>query len=193
MGRSTYSDEALRDAVRDSFSLAGALRLLGRSPTGANYPTMARRIRKLGLPTTHWTGMGHSRGSSGQGKVRRELGEILVPQSSYSTNHLKKRLLKTGLLQYTCSFCGLSNWRGIPISLQLDHINGIPDDHRLENLRLLCPNCHSQTETFTGRKLKKAPDPCPDCGGPKGRTSLRCHPCALETFITPTGLAIPRG
>jgi 5-methylcytosine-specific restriction endonuclease McrA len=67
---------------------------------------------------------------------------------------LKRRLLAKGLLQRRCSECGLTDWRGAPLALVLDHINGDPRDHRLENLRLLCPNCNSQTPTFAGRNKR---------------------------------------
>lgn len=64
---------------------------------------------------------------------------------------LKKRLLAEGLLEERCAECGISEWNGRPLSLHLDHINGDRRDQRLENLRFLCPNCHSQTETYCGR------------------------------------------
>lgn len=69
--------------------------------------------------------------------------------------HIKGRLLKAGLLKNTCQECGLSEWRGKRLSIHIDHINGIRNDHRLENLRMLCPNCHSQTETFAGRNTRR--------------------------------------
>lgn len=65
--------------------------------------------------------------------------------------HLKMRLMAAGLLQPVCTECGINTWRGKPLSLELDHINGDKHDNRLENLRLLCPNCHSQTATYAGR------------------------------------------
>jgi 5-methylcytosine-specific restriction endonuclease McrA len=68
---------------------------------------------------------------------------------------VRRRLLMAGILENICEVCGLREWQGKPISMQIDHINGIRDDHRLENLRMLCPNCHSQTPTFSGRNVKR--------------------------------------
>jgi hypothetical protein len=68
--------------------------------------------------------------------------------------HLKQRLLRLGLLEEACHECGITEWRGKPLSLCLHHINGVNDDNRLENLAVLCPNCHSQTENFAGRNRR---------------------------------------
>jgi hypothetical protein len=68
--------------------------------------------------------------------------------------HLKQRLVRLGLLDDACDACGITEWRGKPLSLCLHHINGINDDNRLENLAVLCPNCHSQTENFAGRNRR---------------------------------------
>ncbi len=70
-------------------------------------------------------------------------------------NHVKSRLLRAGILKNQCDQCGLSEWRGKPLSIHIDHINGVKDDHRLENLRMLCPNCHSQTDTYGARNKKR--------------------------------------
>lgn len=74
---------------------------------------------------------------------------------NYQTNKLKIRLLLENILEYKCDVCKISEWNNVKITLQLDHKNGINNDHRLENLRLLCPNCHSQTETYAGKNKKK--------------------------------------
>ena len=91
------------------------------------------------------------------------LDEILRGlRPSYKRGNLKKRILKEGILEEVCNGCGIGpkwppplRWNSKPLSLQLDHINGVNNDHRLENLQFLCPNCHSQTPTFAGRNRKK--------------------------------------
>ena len=79
----------------------------------------------------------------------------VILKKSRSRCTIKRRLLMAGKLQNRCDLCGLSEWRGQPLSIQIDHINGVRDDHRIENLRMLCPNCHSQTDTYGGRKKTK--------------------------------------
>lgn len=67
---------------------------------------------------------------------------------------IRRVLLREGVLEKRCAVCGIDSWLGQPLSLHLDHINGIATDHRIENLRMLCPNCHSQTDTYGGRNLR---------------------------------------
>ena len=88
--------------------------------------------------------------------------------NSKSRITIKRHLLKAGIIVNRCDWCGLSEWRGRPLSIQIDHVNGIRDDHRLENLRMLCPNCHSQTDTFAARNLKKSNG---NPGSSNGRTA----------------------
>lgn len=78
--------------------------------------------------------------------------EVFVEDSTYSRCNIKKRIIRKNLIEYKCSLCPTEDmWQGKPLSLHLDHVNGVNNDHRIENLRFLCPNCHSQTETYAGK------------------------------------------
>lgn len=146
----------LTEAVKKSISIAEVFRRLNICNTGTAYKTLKRRIQELNLDTSHFKGQGHLKDRQHNWSIKQTLQEILVVDSTYvSTQNLKKRLLKEGILENKCGECGLTNqWNGKPITLQLDHINGVANDHRQENLRLLCPNCHSQTSTFAGKNKK---------------------------------------
>jgi hypothetical protein len=151
---SALADEVrFRAAVAANRSIAGVLRACGLKVTGANYAAVKRRVRALGLETDHWTGSVHRRGSP---RPRRALEQVLVEHSTYcNLRVLKRRLTSAGLLQQQCALCGLgAEWKGQPLTLVLDHVNGVFDDHRAENLRLLCPNCNSQQPTFAGRNKR---------------------------------------
>lgn len=88
----------------------------------------------------------------GRGLNKIPLNEILEGKHpTYQTLKLKKRLVSCGILEYKCLQCGISEWNNITIELHLDHIDGDCHNHMLSNLRLLCPNCHSQTETYCGK------------------------------------------
>ena len=79
--------------------------------------------------------------------------ELLIGRRA--RNHVKHRLLQAATLENRCGECGLSEWLGKPLSIHIDHINGVKDDHLLENLRMLCPNCHSQTDTYGARNKRR--------------------------------------
>jgi len=88
--------------------------------------------------------------------------EVFVENSDYSRHSLKKRIIKQNLMEYKCQCCGLGDkWNNEIISLQLDHINGINNDNRIENLRFLCPNCHSQQDTYAAKNRKNNPNRVP--------------------------------
>ena len=141
------SDEEFKTIIKNSFSYSDCLRALGLGTSGgSSTDILKRRIQELECSTEHF-----NRGVSGVYK-KYTMEEILVENSTYANiASLKQRLIKEGYLKYQCECCGISEWQGKFISLQLDHKNGNNRDHRIENLRFLCPNCHSQTDTYAGK------------------------------------------
>lgn len=154
-----YSDDELRLAVERACGIADALRLLGVVPRGGNYETFRRRVRLLQLDTTHFNGKGWRKGSRTPVVPARSLAEILTVDSPYPTSKLKRRLLAAGLKSAACEVCEGTTWNGQPMPLELDHVNGCRSDNRIENLRILCPNCHAQTPTYRGRNIGRSERP----------------------------------
>ncbi|MBC3190541.1 transposase [Pseudonocardia sp. C8] len=151
--RRRYTDGELAAAVATETSVHGVLRRLGYEPNGGMFRAVTARIRTLGLDTSHFTGRSWARGHRFPMRRARPLSEILVRNSDYhSSAVLRRRLIAEGLKEPRCEECGLAEWRGRPLPLHLDHVNGDHTDNRLENLRILCPNCHAQTDTWCGRK-----------------------------------------
>lgn len=111
---------------------------------------------------------------------KQTLDEILVEDSNYQSSKLKKRLIEAGLKEDRCEECGIGNeWNGKPLTLQVHHINGNHRDNRIENLQILCPNCHSQTENYGSKNIKKH-NYCADCGKEIALGSTWCPKCAAK-------------
>ena len=111
---------------------------------------------------------------------KQPLEEILVEDSNYDSSKLKKRLIEAGLKEERCEICEVGNeWNGKPLTLQIHHINGNHRDNRIDNLQILCPNCHSQTINYKGRKNKQS-NYCIDCGKEIALKSTRCPKCSAK-------------
>ena len=147
------SDEEFKAIVASKTTYSDCLRALGLSTKGgSSTDILKKRINELHCSTEHF----HQGSAGGHASATYSLEEILVENSSYANiNSLKRRLINENKLAYKCAICGIDEWNGQPLSLHLDHINGKHNDHRLENLRFLCPNCHSQTETYAGKNKGK--------------------------------------
>lgn len=174
MNKINWSKQNVKEAVSKSTTYRECIHNLGHDNPKGNVKTLKRYIKKYDLDTTHFT---HQPNRPTEFREKRSLENILVKNSTYTDNrHLKARLLKQDLLRNECYECGLPpKWNEKELTLQVDHINGESDDNRLENLRLLCPNCHSQTPTFANRDSRN--HKCKDCGEPCSPGAKRCSNC----------------
>ena len=151
----SWTDEALRLAVAESSSYRSVLIKLGLVPAGGNYFQIKLRIEDLKLSTAHFTGKGWNVGLGFKPNPAQPLVDILILNGRAQSYVLKKRLFKEGLKTPACELCG---WNQAAddgrIPVELDHINGNHRDNRLENLRVLCPNCHSLQSTHRGKNIR---------------------------------------
>ena len=149
------ADKDFIQIIKESKSYSDALRALGLSPKGgSSSKLLKKRISELNISTEHFD---INKGIAPDSR-KYKLEDILVKNSTYQNiASLKRRLIRSEKLEYKCAICGnTGEWQGQTLVLQLDHINGVNNDHRLENLRFLCPNCHSLTDTYAGRNNKGA-------------------------------------
>lgn len=134
-----YTKEILEPIIRSSLSFAECLKKLGVRATGGNYKNLQRNIEKFGLDTSHMLNQ-----AINSGKEFKRFDDIKKPET------IKRRLVKER--GYLCERCFISEWLNEPIVLELEHCDGDNRNNSRENLKLLCPNCHSQTLTWRNRK-----------------------------------------
>lgn len=134
--------ELIEISIKNADSMAHAARIID-----LNYKTFRKYAIKFGLFSPNPSGKGMSKP-----KIKTE--DVLNNKVYMKSSQLKKRLIKEGYLKYNCKICKINKWMEKEIVLELDHINGNSRDNRIHNLRILCPNCHSQTENFRGRNIK---------------------------------------
>lgn len=139
----TWTDEELINALPkcSSFSEVATYMNMSRSTNSL----LKKRSIELNLNFEHFRNSGFN---------PLPLNEVLVKNKETSSHRLKLRLIAEGIKEHKCEECGIIEWRGKSTPIELDHINGNHHDNRLENLRLLCPNCHAQTETYRGKNKK---------------------------------------
>lgn len=146
-----------------------------------NYRIIKRRIDILGLSTSHFL-------KYKMPDIKKQsISEVAIENSTYDRAGLKKRIINELGWKQVCALCKCETspknvYDGRPHSMELDHINGVNNDHRLENLRFLCSNCHAKTDTFKGANVKceKKVFKCIDCNEPCYRTAQRCRQCNLS-------------
>ena len=163
-----YTDEDFIKAVANNQSVAGVLRELNLRQAGGNYHTVQKHIQRLKVDTSHWTG---------QAWLKNE--QLKDWQSYAALQSVKRQLIK--LRGHKCEECDRKKWRGQQIAIELHHIDGNRTNNTLENLQLLCPNCHSLTpnyKTGNNNRTKKPANKCKDCMTEIKRSSIRCVKCA---------------
>lgn len=173
----TIPQSEFLDIIKSRDNYAAILRHFDLHVGAGNYKTLKKRILEEKIDISHFNK------NFRPPKIKSPIEQFLVTNSTYCRTSLKKRLLAEGLLLNKCYVCSLSDvWQGKKLSLQIDHINGISNDNRIENLRIICPNCHSQTDTFSGkhnRINKKVNKKCLDCDAVVfTKKSIRCQRCA---------------
>lgn len=145
-----WSLNNLLTAIENSKCKSDVLKHLGASLSTSNYQTLDKKIKEYNIDDSHLI-YDYSRGNKWVKKYKNN--DIFCENSKMSTKNIKIRIIKDSLIEYKCSECEIiDEWNGKKIVLQLDHINGNNTDNRIENLRFLCPNCHSQTKTFSRSK-----------------------------------------
>ena len=141
----SISDKEFIDLIKSNKTFSDCLRKLGLSTLGSgSRNTIKRRIKELNIDISHF-----DKSSNNVSARKRNNDELFVNDSTSTTTVIRRRILKDNLIEYKCAICGnKGTWNNKDLSLQLDHINGNHNDHRIKNLRFLCPNCHSQTDTY---------------------------------------------
>lgn len=156
--RIKYTKELLEENVKDCYSFAELARRLGLKPEGSNPKTLRKKLDEFKVDYSHFTGKGWNQGLKFKPKKAKDLDSILVKDSNYQSYKLLKRLISEGRKEHKCEKCGNTEWNGQSISLELHHIDGDHHNNTIDNLQVLCPNCHAQTDNFRGKKNRISTD-----------------------------------
>lgn len=143
----SHKKQQLLSAIDATNTMLAAAKYLG-----VPYRTFIEAAKRFGIYEPNQGRRGISRPSNGNGFPLQDILDGKHPQ--YQSNHLRRRLLQEGIFEHKCSCCKLTEWNGQPIPIELDHIDGNKHNHQQDNLRLLCPNCHAQTDTYKGKNMK---------------------------------------
>jgi hypothetical protein len=155
--RIRYTKENLETIVSECNSIRQVLIKIGLKEAGGNYQNIKTRIEKFGIDTSHFHGQVWNKGKTWS--KSKDISHKLVKNSTYSSGlplssfRLKIQLLKLGYMKAQCDICKLTTWLGNEIPLELHHINGDRFDNRIENLQLICPNCHTFTDNYRGKNM----------------------------------------
>lgn len=147
-----YTKKQFIKAVKESTSIRQVLIKLQLKPAGGNYKSFHNTVEDLSLDISHFTGKAHNKGKR---YTKIPIEDYISNKKPIQSFRLKNRLIKENIFNESCSECSLTEWNSQPIPLELDHIDGNPNDNSLDNLRLLCPNCHALTPNYRGKNKRK--------------------------------------
>ena len=158
----SISKDEFESLVKKSETIADILRYFNMNNKGGNHATVKRRVKLENIDISYISlGRGSNKGKRFNPKKTDD--EYFCENGTQNRGSIKNRIIRNNLIPYKCDACGLEDmWNNKKISLQLEHKNGIPNDNRLSNLSFLCPNCHSQTDTYAGKRFKKPKPPKKD-------------------------------
>lgn len=167
--------EKIKELVATSVNFTEVLEGLNIPRQGNNSKTLRNILDKNSIDYSHFTGRAR------QYNIEKiPIEDYLSNKCQIPTAKLKTRLIKEGLKENKCEICGISEWQGNPIVCQLHHIDGNHLNNNIDNLQILCPNCHSQTSNFCGKINKEHKYFCEDCGKPITRGARYCTTCAAK-------------
>lgn len=174
-----YTKDNLSKIVKESINYADVILKMNLLAHDTNIKTLKKYINKYNIDVSHFDSFYKNKD---RGHVtKKPLLEVMVENSNYDRSTLKRRLFEEGIKQRICDLCGQNDiWQGKQISLILDHINGINNDHRLNNLRIVCPNCEATLPTHAGRNIKSKKRKC-ECGNAISYSSNKCRICHAKS------------
>lgn len=151
--KNVISKEMAENIVKQVFNIADFCRMVGWQPRGDNYKIFHKYVKEYNLDTSHFTGRKTNLGN--KHKIGLSVNDFFKKDKLIKASDIRKKLFSENLKEYKCEICGISSWRGQPIRLQIHHIDGDHFNNELENLQILCPNCHTQTDSYAGKKNQK--------------------------------------
>lgn len=150
-----WNKQSMIEIAPNVHSYSELMRQLGVKPVSGNFSTVKKKIKEYNINISHFTGRVWNKNQ--RSKKKYILSEILVQNSPYNTpSKIRQRLIDEGVKEHKCERCGLTEWLKEPIKLELHHINGVNTDNRIENLSILCPNCHAFTDNYRGKNVKRS-------------------------------------
>lgn len=165
--KSSWNIEEIKNQIKKVTNFTQLLRNLGMNPCGSRLFKIKKICNEHSISYAHFSHPKYI-----------DVQTLLQNKSTDDSSFLRRKLLAAGIKENKCECCGISEWQGKPLAIQLHHIDGNRRNNSLQNLIMLCPNCHSQTDNYCGKKDKaRKRYYCADCGKEISHDAIRCKPC----------------